>query len=110
MIGDPERPVDDQKAWVPDTAIDLGDPEPGPEPAPKVVTYDPSKDRESMRGTIALSLIGIFAATIAGAFALVWIHPDRSKELHELLGLILGPLVALVGAATGYYFGSQAKA
>ena len=66
------------------------------------------KARESVRGWIALSLIGLLAATIIVSFILLWIHPDRSKELHDLLALVFGPLVALVGAATGYYFGSQA--
>ncbi len=88
---------------------DLGDPLPGPVPPPDVIVYDPSKARESVRGIIALSLIATLGVTILGSFAVIWVHPDRSKELHDLLGLVLGPLVALVGAATGYYFGSQAK-
>ena len=74
----------------------------------EVVPYAPMKARESVRGLIALSLIGLLAATIIVSFILLWIHPDRSKELHDLLALVFGPLVALVGAATGYYFGSQA--
>jgi hypothetical protein len=74
----------------------------------EVVPYDPMKARENVRGWIALSLIGLLAGTILVSFILLWIHPERSKELHDLLALIFGPLVALVGAATGYYFGSQA--
>ncbi len=73
----------------------------------EVVPYDPAKARESVRGRIALSLIGLLAATILVSFVLLWMHPDRSKELHDLLALIFAPLVALVGSATGYYFGSQ---
>jgi uncharacterized protein YggT (Ycf19 family) len=61
------------------------------------------KARENVRGWIVLSLIGLLAATILVSFILLWIHPDRSKELHDLLALVFGPLVALVGAATGYY-------
>jgi hypothetical protein len=76
----------------------------------RVVPYDPMKAPENVRGWIALSLIGLLAGTILVSFILLWIHPDRSKELHDLLALIFGPLVALVGAATGYYFGSQAAA
>jgi hypothetical protein len=74
----------------------------------ETIPYDPTKARESVRGWIALSLIALLATTILVSFVLLWIHPDRSKELHDLLALVFGPLVALVGAATGYYFGSQA--
>lgn len=86
---------------------DFGSPAPVPVTEAKAVRYNPDRVRENMRGLLAIWLIGIMAATIVGSFLLLWIHPDRSKELHELLALVFGPLVALVGAATGYYFGSQ---
>ncbi len=79
-----------------------------PSAAYLAVPYDPMKARESVRSAVALILIGIMAATIIASFILLWIHPDRSRELHDLLALIFGPLVALVGAAIGYYFGAQA--
>ncbi len=71
------------------------------------VPYDPARARESVRGIIALSLIALLAAVIIASFVLLWIHPDRVGELHSLLGLVFAPLIALVGAATGYYFGSH---
>ena len=79
-----------------------------PSTAYLAVPYDPLKERENVRGAVALLLIGLMAATIVASFILLWIHPDRSRELHDLLALVFGPLVALVGAATGYYFGAQA--
>jgi hypothetical protein len=88
--------------------VDLGSVSASPSPAFETIKYDPAPQRESVRGRIALFLIILMAATILGSFAILWFHPDRDKELHELLSLIFGPLVALVGAATGYYFGSQA--
>jgi len=78
---------------------------PGPELA--AVPYNPEKTRENYRGIIALILIGLMSTLIAASFALFWIHPDRSKDLQQFFSLIFGPVVALVGAATGYYFGSQ---
>jgi len=71
------------------------------------VPYNPEKTRENYRGIIALILIALMSALIAVSFALFWIHPDRSKDLQQFFSLIFGPVVALVGAATGYYFGSQ---
>lgn len=87
---------------------DFGSTELEPSPVYQTVPYDPRRYQENVRGIIALFLVGLMAATIAASFILLWIHPDRSKELHDLLALIFGPLVALVGAATGYYFGSRA--
>jgi len=91
-----------------EAVIDLGSAADSTFSGLEVVPFDPMKARENVRGWIALSLIGLLAATIIVSFVLLWIHPDRSKELHDLLALVFGPLVALVGAATGYYFGSQA--
>lgn len=71
--------------------------------------YDPSKDRENMRGTIAIVLISILASEIGASFVFIWIHPDRSKDLHDLLTVVFGPLIALVGAATGYYYAGNKK-
>ena len=91
-----------------ETSFDLGSASIDGPPAFQVIPYDPSKDRESVRGWIALSLISLLAVVVLFSFAFTWAHPDRSRDLHDLLALLLGPLVALVGAATGYYFGSQA--
>jgi len=91
-----------------DVAIDLGTASEEVVPGFETVPYDPAKARESIRGWIALSLIGILAVVVGVSLAMIWIHPDRNKELHELLALVFGPLIALVGSASGYYFGSQA--
>ena len=69
--------------------------------------YNPEKTRENYRGVIALILIALMAAIIAVSFALLWLHPDRNKDLQQFFSIVYGPVVALVGAATGYYFGSQ---
>ena len=89
--------------------LDLGSASAEDTPPYSIRPYDPMKTRESIRGWIALSLIAMLAVVVVASLALVWIHPDRSKELHELLSLVFGPLIALVGSATGYYFGSQAS-
>lgn len=89
-----------------DSDLELGSASSDPSPGYALQQYDPTETRENFRGTIALGLIALMALTVI--VALVWRHPDRSKELHDLLALVFGPLVALVGTATGYYFGSQA--
>lgn len=83
---------------------DLGRSEPQVDGA-KRVPYDPARTRENFRGLIALLLIALMTGIIVATLALFWLHPDRVKDLKDLFALIFGPVVALVGAATGYYFG-----
>ena len=92
-----------------DAAIDAGSASDEASPAYQTVPYDPAKARESIRGWIALSLIAMLGAVLGASLLIIWVHPDRSKDLHDLLTLIFAPLIALVGSATGYYFGSQAS-
>jgi hypothetical protein len=71
------------------------------------VPLSPEAKRENVRGLLAGSLVLILAAVVFASFAQQWIHPDRDKELHEWMNLVFSPLVALVGAATGFYFGAN---
>ena len=76
---------------------------------PTTRPYSVARARENIRGKIALGLIALLSTVVVISLLLIWIHPDRSKELHELLVLVFGPLIALVGSATGFYFGSKEK-
>lgn len=89
--------------------LDLGSATVDSGPAYRTVRYDPARARESVRGWIALSLIALLALIIGASFVFMWLHPDKEKSLHDLLALILGPMIALVGSATGFYFGSQER-
>lgn len=79
----------------------------GAVPEPTTVPYNSDQDRERIRGVVALSLVGLLAAVVLGSFiglATGWIP---MRDLKELLTIVLGPLIALVGAATGFYFGGK---
>ena len=105
-------PTDGQIVTEPDETLDLdaeGEGEPPPSKPPETLPYDPVKDRENVRGKIAISLIEILAAIILLSFILLAFQPDSSDKLKEILSLVFGPLVALVGAATGYYFGAKSS-
>jgi len=67
----------------------------------------PEAKRETVRGWLAGSLVFLLAVVVIASFVHQWLQPDRSKELHEWMNLVFSPLVALVGAATGFYFGAQ---
>lgn len=81
--------------------------------------YDPTRDRETIRGRIALwlvwTLVGLIAATFVFAAATVLICGSAScnaqtKDLEAVkvvVQLLLTPLVGLVGAVAGFYFGEK---
>jgi hypothetical protein len=76
-----------------------------PPPFPPLETV-PYSDR--IRGKIAERLIWMLAAVILLAFATYWrANPDPAM-LQEFLAVLFGPLIALVSAAVGYYFGGKA--
>lgn len=77
----------------------------GGAPAYQRIHLTPEAKRENVRGLLAGSLVLLLAVVILASFAQQWIHPDRDRELHEWMNLVFSPLVALVGAATGFYFG-----
>lgn len=70
---------------------------------------------DSDRRDIAIWLLKILVGVIALSFlALIWAlacGAGTTKENFEhivgLLNIVFGPVVTLVGAATGYYFGAQ---
>lgn len=80
---------------------------------PIVELYDPAKAQETTRGKIAIILLFILAFVIAFAFYFLERLPlgpntkDYAANLVTVLQIIFGPIVALVGTALGYYFGSK---
>lgn len=66
-----------------------------------------------MRGYIAIALLIILGLVVAAAFGYLWVLPltpntkEYTANLITLLQIIFGPIVALVGTALGYYFGSK---
>jgi len=64
--------------------------------------------REPARRTIALILLAMLGAIIGVTLAILFlpdtVHLQRAKDL---VGLILTPIVGLVGSVVGFYFGAQ---
>lgn len=76
-----------------------------PPPFPPLETV-PYSDR--IRGKIAERLIWMLAGVILLAFATYWRANPDPAQLQEFLAVLFGPLIALVSAAVGYYFGGKA--
>ena len=65
--------------------------------------------RESVRGLIALLLLGLLIAEFAFtalAIRFSWLPYDQAKDF---LSTVLSPTVGLVGAATGFYYSSTSR-
>jgi len=73
---------------------------------PDRAPFDPSRQRESMRGVVAGLLLVILAFIITAAFLSYWFNWASQDEIEGLLTIVFAPLIGLVGAATGFYFGS----
>src|SRR5262245_57042132 len=93
---------------------DLPSREPPPAIEPRTIPegggrYDPEPQREIIRGKIALWLLGMLAGVLLLAFISMWFKMD-TDALRTVLTIIFGPLVTLVSAATGFYYGSRSSA
>jgi hypothetical protein len=85
--------------------------------------YDPAVDRETIRGTIALSLVltlvvVIGAVVLAGLVTIYSCHTKDActaetvdiKTLRAVVEIVMPPLIGLVGAVTGFHFGEKSAA
>jgi len=73
---------------------------------PELRPFDPEPQREHLRGWIALWLLAMLALVLLCSFISLWAGIDGEK-LRTVLTILVGPLVALVSAATGFYYGSR---
>jgi hypothetical protein len=69
--------------------------------------YDPEPSRDKVRGYLAVALIVLLAAVVVAAWASIWFGLVTEPEVKDLLGVMLPPVVALVGSALGFYFGGK---
>ena len=63
--------------------------------------------KDNVRATIAYALLAIFALEVIAAFVMIIVVDDFSEKVREVLSIIFSPTVALVGAATGCYYGTR---
>lgn len=85
------------------TGQPLGPPPPPPTVAP--VPFDPARARETMRGGIAIALLGLLAIMLLALIALLWEHFISPDDTIKLAGALIAPIITLLGAVTGFYFG-----
>ncbi|AXA89815.1 hypothetical protein [Massilia sp. YMA4] len=71
--------------------------------------YDPGRYQDATRSYIAYWLLGLLTILVIGGFSLLFVVPGGATfdNLKSILELVFGPIIALVSAATGFYFGAQ---
>ena len=76
---------------------------------PSSKPYDPVEFRDHARKWITYWLLALLTIVFVGAFASLFFRDGKPtfEHLKSLLEILLGPLVTLVSAATGFYFGAQ---
>ncbi|UPG92870.1 hypothetical protein [Luteibacter aegosomatissinici] len=77
-------------------------------PPPKTEPYNAGKAMDEARRKLAYLLAWLLAVICCFTLFCVAVGADFD-HLKGILELVIGPVGSLVGAATGFYFGSQAK-
>jgi hypothetical protein len=60
-----------------------------------------------VRAAIGLLLLTMLAFAIVAPWVSVWTDADYFDEVKELFPLVTTPLIGLIGAAMGFYFGER---
>ena len=63
--------------------------------------------REKLRGVIAIWLLAIFTAEVLARLACQLFFENKSAAAKDIVGLILTPTIALLGAVSGFYYGAK---
>ena len=78
----------------------------GTGPAVATVPYDPSEDRELLRGILAKLLFALLAVVAIGAVTARIVDQIDGAALKDILTGVFTPLLGVFGTVTGFYFGS----
>ncbi len=73
---------------------------------PPLQPYDPRPQEDKARRNIAYALIGLLFLVVFAIIGLVAMGGIEVVDIKEF-SVIIGPLVALVSAATGFYYGNR---
>ena len=93
------------------TEIDLANVEgtPPARNAPRQEPYDPTHDREVVRARVAYLMIGLLIVIVAAMLAGLLSGYLSAETTEKVAAIILSPVVGLLGAVLGFYYGEQSR-
>ena len=65
----------------------------------------PARRVEQTRAKFAYLMLALLASVILGMFVLLFADKVTPEEFSGIAGVLISPIVGLLGAATGYYYG-----
>jgi uncharacterized integral membrane protein len=74
---------------------------------PPSVSVGKGRKVDDTRATLAFCLLALLTLVLLLLFILLFVHTIDSEQFTQLAGVLLAPLVGLVAAATGYYYGGE---
>jgi|SRR5579864_8332580 len=95
--GDQDR---DRPAEVDIGSLELAEP---------AVEEGPARPVEKTRALLAFLLLGLLTFVIAALLVLLAIRRITTQEFGSIAGVLIAPVVGLLGAATGYYYGKGSR-
>lgn len=93
---------------MPESEVEVIDVQTLPSGSAEKVAYDPRPHHDAAQRRIAYTLVGTLAGLIGLSFVGLGLDWLTIAELESFMSLVLGSLVGLVGAVTGFYFGGKA--
>ncbi len=78
----------------------------GTAPALATTPYDPSQDREHLRGTLAKLLLALLTVVAIGPVVALIFDEIDAATFKDILAGVFTPLLAVFGTITGFYFGN----
>jgi hypothetical protein len=73
------------------------------------IVEGPARAVEKTRATLAYCLFGLLAAVVGVILGLLAAGTLSPTEFDNIAGVLIAPIVGLLGAATGYYYGRGDK-
>jgi hypothetical protein len=76
---------------------------------PTPAAYNPSRPRERMRGVIAILLLAFLGVMVVIPWLMMLAGSPVIRDLNDLISRTFPPIVGLVGAVTGFYYGDRSR-
>jgi hypothetical protein len=76
---------------------------------PRMQRYDPAYDRERVRMLIAGFLLFSVLLFMTGSFLGLVFRKLSIEEFREFINSIFGPIMTLLSAVSGFYFGERSS-